>query len=80
VLDGKMSVAHYKGEHRLEYHKVIAEYLEVKNGKRSLRQCSHFTRMFIKDIENNGIAMDMFVNDELENDRELREFVEGKKN
>ncbi|MEI6852233.1 MAG: cytochrome b/b6 domain-containing protein, partial [Bacteroidota bacterium] len=77
VIDGKMSVAHYKGEHRLEYHKVIAEYLDVKNGKRSLKSCSHFTRHFIKAIENNGVAMDMFVNDELENDKELREFVES---
>jgi hypothetical protein len=33
--------------------------------------------MFIKAIENNGISMDMFVNDELEKDRELKEFVEG---
>jgi cytochrome b subunit of formate dehydrogenase len=80
VIDGKMSVAHYKGEHRLQYHKVISEYLDVKHGKRSLKSCSHFTRHFIKAIENNGIAMDMFVNDELENDRELREFVEGRKN
>jgi predicted CXXCH cytochrome family protein len=79
VIDGKMSVAHYKGEHRLEYHQVIAEYLEVKDGRRSLRQCNHFTRMFIKAIENNGITMDMFVNDELENDKELRDFVQSKR-
>jgi len=32
VFNGKMSVVHFKGEHRLKYHKVILEYLEVKTG------------------------------------------------
>jgi hypothetical protein len=53
------------------------EYLDVKNGKRSLKSCSYFTRSFIKAIENNGLTMEMFVEEEMENDRELREFVEG---
>jgi cytochrome b subunit of formate dehydrogenase len=79
VIDGKMSVAHYKGEHRLQYNKVILEYLEVKDGKRSLKSCSYFTRSFIKAIESNGLTMEMFLQEELENDGELRMFVENQR-
>ena len=75
VLDGKMSVAHYKGEHRLQYHKVISEYVDVRDGKRTLNSCSKFTKHFVKAIEKNGLSMDMFVDEEIETDGELREYL-----
>jgi hypothetical protein len=74
-----MSVKHYKGEHRLKYNKIILEYLDVKNGKRDARKMTSTTRLFVDAIEKNGLSMDMFVNDELENDKELKEFIEGNK-
>ncbi len=81
VVNGLMSVDHYKGEHRLQYNKVILEYLDIKNGKSTLKTVSPFTRHFIKAIENQNISMDEFVNHELEKDSELRTLVaeQGKK-
>ena len=81
VVNGLMSVDHYKGEHRLQYNKVILEYLDIKNGKSTLKTVSPFTRHFIKAIENQNISMDEFVNHELEKDSELSAFVaeQGKK-
>ena len=76
VIDGKISVEHYKGEHGIRYRNMILEYLDIKDGKRDARKMTPFTRLFIDAIEKQDLSMDMFVNDELENDKELREFVE----
>jgi len=75
-INGKISVSHYKGEHRLKYHQVILEYLEIRNGKRKSSQISNFTRLFINAIEKNGIKMEEFVSNELANDSELKDYIE----
>jgi len=78
VFNGQTTVVHFKGEHRLKYHKVILEYLEIKKGKRSLKKMSSYTKLFINAIEKNGLTMDEFVNSELANDIKLKEFIQKK--
>ncbi|MCX6230103.1 MAG: cytochrome c3 family protein [Bacteroidetes bacterium] len=79
VFNGQMSVNHYKGEHRLQYHKIILEYLEFKEGKLEVKKMNHYTKMFVKAIVANGITMDDFVANELENDTELKAFIDSHK-
>jgi cytochrome b subunit of formate dehydrogenase len=79
VFNGQMSVNHYKGEHRLQYHRIILEYLEVKSGKLEAKKMNHYTKMFIKAIIANGITMDEFVANEMEKDAELKAFIEANK-
>lgn len=76
VINGKMSVVHYRHEHRSQYNKAILEYIEFKNGKRSAKKMGNFTKMFIKALEEKGVSMEEFVNSELETDRELKDFVD----
>ncbi len=76
VVNGLMTVKHYKGEHRLKYNKVILEYLQIKEGKKDAKKMSYFTKNFIKAIEKNNISMEDFVNNELVNDKELKEFID----
>ena len=78
VFDGKMSVKHYKDEHRIKYHNVILEYIEFKNGKRTQKTLGNYTKLFINAIENHGISMDEFVKNELENDKILKGFITSK--
>ena len=75
AINGKMTVHHYKGEHRFKYNKVILEYLETKNGKRDAKKMSNFTKLFVKAIESNGLNMDEFVASEMESDADLRAYV-----
>ncbi|NVN93692.1 MAG: cytochrome c3 family protein [Bacteroidetes bacterium] len=75
VFDGKMTVSHYKEEHRLKYYKVIQEFMEMEKGNLSAKKASHFTKLFIDTIEKQGITMQEFVNNELINDAKLREFI-----
>ena len=77
VINGKMSISHYKGEHRMKYNKVILEYLEINNGKLSVKKMSNYTKLFINAIEKNGITMEDFVKDELQKDQDLKEYIEN---
>ncbi len=76
AINGEMTVVHYKGEHRLRYNKLILEYIETRDGKRDAKKLSNFTKLFVNAIEKNGLNMDEFVSNELENDSELRNYVQ----
>ncbi len=76
ALDGKMTIHHYKGEHRLKYHKVILEHLQVKNGLLDAKKMSYFSKNFIKAIEKNGLSMDEFIASEMDSDSELRNYIQ----
>lgn len=78
-VDGKMPVLHYKEEHKLTYFNMIAEWFEVKNGKKKKNKLSHFTKLFMKSMERNDILMESFVNGEVNNDKELELFLKEKK-
>ncbi len=76
VFDGKMSVSHYKEEHRLKYYKVILEFIEMKNGNINSKKVSNYTKLFIGAIEKQGMTMQEFVDNELMNDARLKEFID----
>ncbi|MEI8204567.1 MAG: cytochrome c3 family protein [Bacteroidota bacterium] len=78
-IDGKTTVVHFKHEHRLKFHQVILEYIEFKNGKIEAKRLSHFTKLFMEAIKKNGLSMDEFVANEMENDVMLKEFIEKNK-
>ena len=75
-VNGKMTIAHYKDEHKLRYKKIIAEWLEVKSGKRSQKQLSHLSKLFISAIEKSGVNPDEFFQTELDNDDQLKALAE----
>ncbi len=77
VFNGKMPIVNYKEEHRLQYNKAILEFIEIKNGKINAKKRSNFLTLFIVAIEKSGTTMEEFVNYELANDMELKEFVEN---
>ncbi len=74
-INGKMSVLHYKGEHRLRFKMVIVEYLRYKNG--DLKKLSSFSKLFINTIEKHDINMDDFIKGQLDEDKDLKDYVEA---
>ena len=73
-----MPVVHYKEEHKLKFYNVIVEWLEVKKGIRNSKKQNNFTKLFVSSIEKNGITMDAFVQNELNTDKELAEYIKLK--
>ncbi|MFH0864914.1 MAG: cytochrome b/b6 domain-containing protein [Bacteroidota bacterium] len=72
-IDGKMTVKHYKEEHKLKLRKVVKEWSEVKSGTRSEKKLSHFTKMFIASIKKAGMDVDEYFEKEFNN----RDFNDG---
>ena len=77
AINGKMSVSHYKEEHRLKYYKVIYEFLEMEKGRINEKKVSNFTKLFIGAIEKQGMTMKEFVDNELANDSRLKEYIDS---
>ncbi len=77
VFDGKMSVSHYKEEHRLKYYKVIQDFLNFQNGKIEEKKLGNYTKLFIEAIEKHDITMQEFVESELANDSRLKEYIDS---
>ncbi len=78
-VDGKMTIVHFKDEHKLKYKKVMLEWIEYKEGIRTKKELSHFTKLFIGAVEKAGIDSDEFIKSELEKDADLREYTEKNK-
>jgi predicted CXXCH cytochrome family protein len=74
-VDGKMTIIHYKDEHKMSYMKVMAEWLKLKQDKITINQMSHFGRMFIKAVEKAGVDNDEFIQTEIEKDEDLRAYL-----
>jgi cytochrome b subunit of formate dehydrogenase len=71
-VDGKMTIIHYKDEHRMRYKKVMAEWMEYKTGKKTKKQLTHFARLFINAVEKSGTDTEEFFQNELDKDEDLR--------
>ncbi|MCF6364761.1 MAG: cytochrome b/b6 domain-containing protein [Bacteroidales bacterium] len=78
-VDGKMTIIHFKDEHKLKYKKVMLEWVELKEGKRTEKQLSHFGNLFIKAVEKSGANTDEFIKTEIDNDEDLRIYIEENK-
>jgi hypothetical protein len=68
VLDGKMTVTHYKEEHKASFNKLLAEWAELKAGKRKENELSHLTELFISALKKNDVDVDEFMKTEIEKD------------
>lgn len=77
-IDGKMTVHHYKEEHKMRFNKIIMEWLEVKNGLKEERKMSHLTKLFMSAVEKNNVDLNEFVKSEVEKDEKLSQFVQEK--
>lgn len=74
-INGQVTLKHYKEEHRLKFHKVVAEWQEYQNGSRDKKKFSHFTKLFIEAVEKKGIDSDTLFRNEIETDTHLKEYL-----
>jgi hypothetical protein len=71
IVDGKMTLQHYKEEHAAQVKKVYKEWTELKSGKRTEKHLSHFTKMFILAIETGGGNAEEFFMKEFDSNGEF---------
>lgn len=68
VINGQMTLRHYKAEHRLQIERVYKEWADMKAGKLSVKKLSNFTKLFIAAIEKAGYNADEFFQKEMTNE------------
>ncbi len=78
-IDGKMTIIHFKDEHKLKFKRVMLEWIELKEGKRTKKELCHFGDLFINAVEKAGVDTDDFIQSELEKDQDLRDYIEKHK-
>jgi hypothetical protein len=76
-IDGKMTLKHYRHHHDKHFRRIILEWYEFKTGKRSENILSNSTKLFMKTMKENNCDPDEVLNKELDNDFELREWLES---
>jgi predicted CXXCH cytochrome family protein len=76
VLDGKMTVDHFKEEHRDKFRKVMLDWHNLKSDKKKFNELNHYSRLFIKAVEKSGADTDEFLTQEIEKDDELKAMTE----
>jgi cytochrome b subunit of formate dehydrogenase len=74
-VDGKMTIVHYKEEHKMRFIKVMTEWLELKQGKKEMKDITHFGKMFIQAVEKTGVDTDEFIRQEIEKEDDLKEYL-----
>ena len=74
-VDGKMTIIHFKDEHKLKYLKVMAEWVGLKSDKITINEMSHFGRMFITAVEKAGVDNDEFIQSEIDKDEDLKAYL-----
>ncbi|MDF1611719.1 cytochrome c3 family protein [Stygiobacter electus] len=79
-IDGKMSLHTYRHHHEKHFRKVVLEWKEYKSGKRELKKVSNSTFLFTSTLEKNGLNPDVIINHEIENDPELKNWLDEKLN
>jgi hypothetical protein len=77
-MNGKMTLFHYKEEHKLKYIKVIIDWLEVDKGVKKNKKMNHYTKLFAEAIEKHGFSMREFIQQEIAKDDELKAILEQK--
>ncbi|MFZ6032945.1 MAG: cytochrome c3 family protein [Melioribacter sp.] len=79
-IDGKMTLKNYRHHHEKHFRKVLLEWKEYKAGKREEKRLSNSTLLFTKTLSENNLDPDAVFDKELENDPELRLWLENKLN
>lgn len=77
-IDGKMSLHNYRHHHEKHFRRVVLEWQEYKTGLRSDKKVSNSTWLFTKTMEKNGLNPDTVIQHEIDNDQELRIWLEQK--
>lgn len=79
-IDGKMTLKNYRHHHEKHFRKVVLEWKEFKAEKRDLKKVSNSTLLFTSTLEKNGLNPDSIIDSEIENDPELRTWLDKKLN
>ncbi|MBI1937909.1 MAG: cytochrome b/b6 domain-containing protein [Ignavibacteriales bacterium] len=79
-IDGKMTLKNYRHHHEKHFRKVVLEWKEFKAEKRTLKKLSNSTLLFTSTLEKNGLDPDLIIDSELNNDLELRSWLDKKLN
>lgn len=77
-IDGKMSLHTYRHHHEKHFRRVVLEWKEFRAGKRDLKKVSNSTLLFTKTLEQNGLDPDTIIQTEINNDSELRIWLDEK--
>ena len=77
-IDGKMTLNHYRHHHDRHFKRVVVEWLEMKSGRRDEKKLSNSTKLFTSTLKNNNLDPDEVIQNELDNDFELRRWVDEK--
>jgi cytochrome b subunit of formate dehydrogenase len=77
-IDGKMSLHTYRHHHEKHFRKVVLEWKEFKSGVRGIKKVSNSTKLFTSTLEKNGLDPDSIIQHEIDNDPELRVWLEEK--
>ena len=75
-IDGKMSLHKYRHHHEKHFRRIVLEWKEFKSGKRDIKKVSNSTKLFTSALEKNGINSESVIQHEIDNDPELRNWIE----
>ena len=73
-----MSLQTYRHHHERHFRRVVLEWKEFKSGKRELKKVSNTTNLFMSTLEKNGLIPNLILQHEIDNDPELRVWLEEK--
>ncbi|MBX3008837.1 MAG: cytochrome c3 family protein [Melioribacteraceae bacterium] len=79
-IDGQMSLKTYRHHHERHFRRVLLEWTEHKNGNRDLKKVSNTTLLFTKTLTDKGLDPEAIFQSELNNDPELRAWLDDKIN
>jgi cytochrome b subunit of formate dehydrogenase len=75
-ISGGVTLAKYKEHHKVHYKEVFMQLKQFTEGKIQESELKNFAQLFKKRLTDNKVDLKEFVQSELENDLELREWVE----
>ena len=74
----KMSLHKYRHHHEKHFRRVVLEWKEFKSGVRNIKKVSNSTKLFTSTLEKNGLDPNSIIQHEIDNDPELRVWLEEK--
>lgn len=77
-IDGKMSLHTYRHHHEKHFRRVVLEWKEFKSGVCDIKKVSNSTKLFTSTLEKNGLDPNSIIQHEIDNDPELRVWLEEK--
>lgn len=76
-IDGRMSLHNYRHHHEKHFRHILLQWTEYRNGRRDEKKLSNSTKLFAKTLKKNGLEPDNVFEAELNNDPELRNWLEN---